>query len=183
MSRGLGKVQQNILATLTAKGDNWTYNWQLSEQLGKSPRQTLNALAAIERRGLIEMRRDGNHTSARTLQDDGSTRPEAPLEIKARQRSQVYETERFLYFHAMDEVIARGASFTAEDVRAVVNANRVPGKPFPANHNRIMAGVFSTYLRKRYIEKIGTEKNILAQPINRYAPLPGWRNRRQGRGL
>lgn len=94
MSRGLGKVQQSILATLAAKGDNWTYNWQLSEQLGKSPRQTLNALVAIQRRGLIEMRRDGKHTSARTLQDDGCTRPEAPLETMARQRRAAYESKK-----------------------------------------------------------------------------------------
>ena len=177
MSRGLGKVQQSILATLAAKGDNWTYNWQLSEQLGRSPRQTLNALVAIQRRGLIEMRRDGNHTSARTLQDDGCTRPEAPLETMARQRRATYEAEKATYFQAMDEVIARGASFTPEDVRALVDAKRTPDNPFPANHSRIMSGVFSVYLQKRYIEKIGTEKNVLDRPINRYAPLPGWHYR------
>lgn len=174
MGRGLGKVQQSILATLAAKGDNWTYNWQLSEQLGKSPRQTLSALAAIERRGLIEMRREGNHTSARTLYDDGSTRPEAPLETMARQCTEVYEAEKALYFQAMDEVIASGATFTVEDVRAVLNSKHAPDNLFPANHSHIMSGVFSTYLRERYIEKVGTEKNILGQPINRYAPLPGW---------
>lgn len=122
MSRGLGKVQQDILAALTAKGNNWTYNSQLAEEFEKSPRQTLNALAALARRGLIETRRERNHTTARTLHDDGTTRPEALLDIKIRQSRAAHEAQKSLYFQAMDEVLARGISFTADDVRARVDA-------------------------------------------------------------
>lgn len=177
MSRGLGKVQQDILAALTAKGNNWTYNSQLAEELEKSPRQTLNALAALARRGLIETRHEGNHTTARTLHDDGTTRPEALLDIKIRQSRAVHEARKALYFQAMDEVLARGISFTAEDVRARVDAISEHDTGVPVTRACTMSGVFSTYLRKRYIEKIGTEKTILGRSINRYAPLPAWYNR------
>jgi len=183
MSRGLGTVQQDILATLATNGDNWTYNSQLAQQLGKPPRQTLNALAALTRRGLIETRRERNRTSARTLHDDGTARPEPPTEAIARRREAAYEAEKAAYFHAMDEVLSRGISFTARDVRTLIHPTPRHESGFPANHSRIMAGVFSTYLRKRYIEKVGEEKSILGQSVNRYAPLPEWyHHRRPGRG-
>lgn len=98
MSRGLGKVQQDILNTLTNAGDDWTTNTRLAQQLGKSPRQTLNALSALVRRGLIETRRNWRGTSARTLNDDGTPRPEALTDTLARKREKVYADRKALYF-------------------------------------------------------------------------------------
>lgn len=172
MSRGLGKVQQDILNTLTNAGDDWTTNTQLSEQLGKSPRQTLNALSALVRRGLIETRRNGRGTSARTLNNDGTQRPEARIDALAREREKVYADRKALYYWAMDEVISRGMSFTAKDVRQVVLDNW--DDRLGAHMGCTLSGVFATYLRECKIVKVGTEKSITDQPVNRYAPVGTW---------
>lgn len=174
MSRGLGKVQQDILNTLTNAGDDWTTNTQLSEQLGKSPRQTLNALSALVRRGLIETRRDWRGISARTLNDDGTPRPEARIDALARKREEVWQAEKAIYFDAMDEVISRRMTFTPHDVQEVASRKRAEDDRLRTHHSRILSGVFATYLRKRRIEKVGTEKSITDQPVNRYAPIGTW---------
>lgn len=174
MSRGLGKVQQDILDTLTNAGDNWTTNTQLAQQLGKSPRQTLNALSALVRRGLIETRRNWRGTSARTLNDDGTPRPEALTDTLARKREEVWQAEKAIYFAAMDEVISSRMTFTAWDVHKVVETKRAKDDRLRTHHGRMMSGVFATYLRKHRIMKVGTEKSITDQPVNRYAPVGTW---------
>lgn len=172
MSRGLGKVQQDILNTLTSAGDDWTTNTQLAQRLGKSPRQTLNALSALVRRGLIETRRNGRGTSARTLNNDGTQRPEALTDTLARKREKVYTDRKALYFWAMDEVISRGRGFTAKDVQQVVLDNW--DDRLGANRRCTLSGVFATYLREQKIMKVGTEKTITGQPVNRYEPVGAW---------
>ena len=72
----------------------------------------------------------------------------------------------------MDKVISRGMSFTAKDVRQVVMDNW--DDRLGAHMGCTLSGVFATYLRERKIVKVGTEKSITDQPVNRYAPVGTW---------